>query len=193
MKKKTKLVYGAGINDSDYFVAPEVGGYQDVCPIYQTWKSMICRCYCKKHQARYQSYLNCSVDAEWLTFSNFRDWMISQDWKGKELDKDILKVGNKVYSKENCVFVCKTTNNFISNQLTTRDALPVGVCLHRQSGKFQAQCSDPFTKKRGHIGLFDCPIEAHLAWKSRKHQIACQLAELQTDLRVAEALRTRYL
>ena len=59
--------------------------------------------------------------------------------------------------------------------------------------KFTAQCNNPITKGREGCGYFDCPEKAHASWKRRKHEIACQLAELQTDQRVSKALRSRYL
>ena len=34
--------------------------------------------------------------------------------------------------------------------------------------------------------------EAHEAWKARKHEHACKLADIQSDVRVAKVLRTRY-
>ena len=66
------------------------------------------------------------------------------------------------------------------------------VCFHKRVKKFSATIGNPFTKKQEHLGYFTCPNEAHQAWKKRKHELACQLADIQTDQRVAEALRIRY-
>lgn len=116
MKTKNKrLVYGVGNNDADYVVEKReeigyVGGKRRrklmwVCPYYQTWKDMIKRCYSTKCQEKFPTYKGCSVSADWHTFSNFKAWMEKQNWEGKQLDKDILIEGNKVYSPETCVFV----------------------------------------------------------------------------------------
>ena len=122
----------------------------------------------------------------------FRAWMETQDWEGKQLDKDILFQGNKEYSPSTCVFVDGIVNNFLLDSAAIRGDWPIGVCWNERDQKFQSNCCNPFTKKREHLGLFHCPNQAHLAWKKRKHELACQLADVQTDERVAEALRARY-
>lgn len=154
---------------------------------------MIGRCYGANIQAKNPTYIGCSVCEEWLVFSNFKQWMEKQDWKSKQLDKDLLLVGNKVYSPYTCVFVDSVTNKFTIDSGAARGEWPIGVCFHKHTGKFEAQCKNPFTGKNEHLGLFACPEQAHLAWKRRKHELALRLAGLQTDQRVAYALRTRYL
>ena len=123
---------------------------------------------------------------------SFRAWMMQQDWEGKQLDKDILVPGNKMYSPDTCVFVGGVVNGFLTDSAAARGEWPLGVHWHERKQKFQSMCCNPFTKKQETLGLFHCPNKAHLAWKARKHELACQLADLQTDERVAEALRTRY-
>ena len=96
--KTRKLVYGVGINDSNYVVRRfETIGYVNgkqkqkliwVCPYYQTWTNMLNRCYSIKYQERNKTYIGCSVSEEWKTFSNFRSWMMTKDmcfcvWNGK--------------------------------------------------------------------------------------------------------------
>lgn len=191
MKKKIKLVCGIGVNDVDYIVQPVINGSKVWCPFYRVWQNMLKRCYNVNYLAKYPTYIGCSVCEEWLTFSNFKKWMETKDWKGKQLDKDLLFVGNKVYSPETCVFVDGVLNNFTLDRAADRGKWPIGVYL-RECGKFQARCCNPFTKKRELLGLFTCPNEAHQAWKKRKYELACQLADLQDDPRVAKALRERY-
>lgn len=188
----SKLVYGAGLNDADYAVSPRVSGKTVMCPFYQAWKSMLQRCYSPKWKDKYPTYINCSVCDEWLTFSNFKAWMEKQGWKGKHLDKDILFSGNKVYSADTCVFVDSMANTFTTDCGASRGEWPIGVYLNKREGKFQASCSNPITGMREHLGFFTCPNLAHQAWKKRKHELACQLADLQTDDRVANSLRSRY-
>lgn len=196
MRKKNKLVCGVGINDADYVVQPEINGKRITCPFYRVWQDMLKRCYSKKLQAKYPTYIGCIVCDEWLTFSNFKSWMETQDWVGKQLDKDLLVVGNKIYAPETCVFVARMTNTFILDHGADRGEWPIGVTFDKWVGKFRAQCSNPFGNTayeiRGYISYFNCPNAAHLAWKKRKHELALQLADLQTDERVAKALRERY-
>lgn len=193
MGRNRDLVFGAGINDSEHKTNYSEDGKVKYCSIYLTWRGMIKRCYDKKWHLNKPSYKGCLVCNEWLTFSNFKRWMQSQNWKGNELDKDLLVNGNKVYSPDTCTFVSKLTNSFILDRSAGRGVLPIGVDFYVSSGKFRSQCSNPFNKKHEHLGYFTCQDQAHQAWRSRKHELACQLADMQSDSRVAEALRKRYL
>lgn len=187
-----KFVVGVGINDADYVVQPTVNGKRVCCPFYRTWKHMLERCYSSKYQTIQPTYVGCSVCEEWLTFSNFKKWMEAQDWEGKELDKDLLVKGNKVYSPETCVFVDSNTNLFTLDNSAARGESLIGTYFDKRRRKFMAYCSNPFTGKKEHLGMFKCQDQAHFAWKKRKYELACQLADLQSDNRVAKALRERY-
>ncbi len=194
MAKKTKRVlFGIATNDADYSFKSRLNGKTLWCPFYICWTNMLGRCYSQSRQARMPTYIGVTVCQEWLTFSNFKSWMEKQDWQGKEIDKDILASGNKFYSPNTCVFVDKKTNYFTLDSKASRGRYLLGVSIFKRDGNFRSQCSNPFTKKNEHLGYFDDEFSAHLAWKKRKHELACQLAELQTDERVANALRTRYL
>jgi hypothetical protein len=184
-----KLVYGVGINDADYAVQPKINDKQVHCPYYQRWKNMLNRCYSKK---QYQTYAGCEVAEEWKRFSNFKAWMIEQDWVGKEIDKDVLFPNNKLYSRDTCAFVSHNVNMFLTNNKATRGKYMIGVYWNKQHKKFQATCTDG-EGKNIHLGLFDTEIEAHLAWKAYKHKLAHKLADEQYDLRIAEALRNRFV
>lgn len=200
--KTKKLVYGVGLNDEDYAVQKheELGSVDGkrkkkrvwFCPYYQTWASMLGRCYSAEHQDRYPTYKGCTVAAEWLTFSNFKAWMKMQDFEGKHLDKDILFEGNKVYSSDTCVFVTPTVNLFTTDSGASRGEWLIGVVWEKRREKFRALCRNPFNKKKEHLGYFDCEKEAHNAWIKRKLELAHELAAIQTDQRVAKALIDRY-
>lgn len=195
---KTKLVYGVGINDADYVVKKwEEIGYVDgkrkqkliwCCPYYQVWTEMLKRCYSPKYQDRQPTYKGCSVSEDWLTFSVFKSWMENQDFEGMQLDKDLLFEGNKIYSADTCVFVTQMVNSFTTDCGAARGEWMIGVCWNKRADKFMSRCSNPFTKKREYLGLFNCQQEAHKAWLKRKLELAHLLAEEQTDIRVAKAL-----
>ena len=196
-----KLVYGVGITDTDYVVQKmetiEVNGVRKrklvwICPYYRVWKNMLQRCYSTKYQERQPTYKGCSVSEEWLRFSNFRKWMMAQDWEGKQLDKDLLFEGNKVYGAELCVFVSGMVNLFTSNRGNDRGEWLIGVDWNKRDGNFRSSCRNSFTKKSEHLGYFKCELEAHKAWLKRKLELAHQLAAIQTDERVAKALINRY-
>lgn len=197
-----KLVHGVGINDADYVVEKYeeigyVGGKRKrkrvwACPYYLAWRGMLMRCYSDKYQERKPTYVGCTVSEDWLTFSNFKEWMEKQDWEGLHLDKDILFEGNKVYSAEACVFITPTVNLFTTHDKSSRGEWPVGVCLHKPTGKFHSRCCNPLSGGRESLGFFDCEQEAYEAWAKRKLELAHELAAIQDDPRVAKALIDRY-
>jgi hypothetical protein len=199
--KKKKLVCGVGINDADYIVMiKETIGYENgkqkqkfvwICPFYSRWRLMIQRCYSVKYQEKFPTYKGCFVCKEWLTFSKFRQWMQNQDWGGKQLDKDILVPGNKVYSPDTCVFVEKRVNVFLTESTASRGQHLIGASLDKTLNKFHAYCNDGSGKKK-HLGLFDTELEAHKAWLAFKLEQAKILAAEQSDPRVAKALIERY-
>lgn len=143
-----RIVYGVGKNDADYSVVRKIGGKRVWCPFYKTWLHMMERAYSTNFKAKRLTYKDVSVCEEWLTFSNFKAWMEQQDWEGKELDKDILVVGNKVYSPDACCFVTRVVNMFVVESKASRGIWPIGVYFHKLSQKFMARCNNPFTKKR---------------------------------------------
>lgn len=157
------LVYGIGINDSNYPVKPTIDGRILICPFYQTWKSMLSRCYSTKYLQRRPTYKDCQVCKEWLTFSSFKVWMENQDWKDKQLDKDILGDG-KLYSPETCCFVENWLNCLISERTDYRGKYPLGVTVHRN--KFLAQMR--VNGRTKYLGIFDDPHKAHLAYVEAK-------------------------
>lgn len=194
-KNTNKSIYGVGISDADYTVQPNVDGKMLVCSFYRVWHSMLNRCYSSKLQDKRPTYMGCTVCEEWLTFSNFKSWMEQQDWVGKQLDKDLLVEGNKVYCPQTCVFVDRVTNSFITDSAKNRGKYMIGVVYFKPDNKsrpYRAKCNNPFTRKQEHLGYFATELEAHKAWQAKKHEYSCRLADLQQDSRVAEALRKRY-
>ena len=193
MRKRTKSVCGVGVNDANYSISKYENGKKVwQCPYYITWMNMLKRAYSDEYKQEKPTYQGVTVCEEWHSFMNFRSWMMEQDWKDKHLDKDILVQGNKVYSPNTCVFVDRVVNSFLLDCAASRGEWPLGVCWYESTKKFRSSCNNPFTNKYEHLGYFTCPNQAHLTWKARKHELAYQLADIQEDERVAEALRTRY-
>lgn len=179
---KKRLVHGVGRNDSNEPIQH--------CKIYHRWKSMLQRCYSTKHKERWPTYQNCTVCDEWLTFSNFKSWVQTQEWEGKHLDKDILVEGNKMYSPETCVFVDHRINSFILDSCASRGEFPIGVYLEKKRNKYRAQAW--IDGKQKTLGRFDTPEEAHQAWLKAKQEALVVLIEEIEDQRVVDALRLRY-
>ena len=118
--------------------------------------------------------------------------MEKQDWSGKCLDKDIIAPRSRLYSPETCAFVLQATNSFVVARDASRGDYPIGVSLYKRTGKYSANCGNPFTGKVEYLGCFSTPEEAHEAWRKRKHDLAQLVAATEPDMRVVEALRKRY-
>ena len=197
-----KLVYGVGTNDLGYRVhvmedVTKNGGKRIrktvfLCKYYAAWTSMLKRCYSKKFLESNQNYIGTSVCSEWLYATAFKKWMDKQDWQGKCLDKDIIFPGSKLYSHKTCAFVLTATNSFVIASDASRGDYPIGVHLHKHTGKYCASCSNPFTGKREYLGYYSTPEEAHESWRKHKHELAQLVAATESDMRVVEALKKRY-
>ena len=186
LKGKNKLIYSVGINDSAYCTNPTIDGNQVICKYYSTWKSMLRRCYDPKYQAKYPTYIGCTVCEEWLTFSNFKKWMMTQDFEGKQLDKDILVQGNKIYSPDTCIFVSKAINTLFTKSDASRGEYKVGVYFKKDNGKFTAQCQ--VNDKRKFLGYYLTEEEAYQAYKKFKTSHIRNIALEQTDERLKQAM-----
>lgn len=175
-----KPLYGVGINDADYFTQkehrPDGSKGRWICPFYSRWCGMLERVYSKNNRARYPTSEGNSVSNDWLYFTSFKFWMEEQPWDRGELhlDKDILFLGNKHYSKETCAFIPHYLNSLLLRRQRFRGEYPLGVT--RRSGKNNykrpliAQLNILVDGVQKHVGLgyFSDPLEAHKAWQRAK-------------------------
>ena len=190
-------IAGVGINDANYNVCQTetIEGKQRIiwkCPFYTTWAQMINRCYNKNLKFKKPSYVGSETVPEWHYFMTFRSWMIEQDWEGKELDKDLLVPGNKVYGPETCVFISQSLNKFIIHSKGNKNGLPPGVAYKKTINKFVSQYYDKKNCKLYRIGVHDTAEDAHEAWLVFKVKQAIALGEKEKDKRIVEALILRY-
>lgn len=107
-----RSVFGTGyLGEGEYKIKDSDG---NTTPEYRTWAHMLERCYSKKYQERKPTYKGCTVCNEWLSFQNFARWFSENyyDISGETicLDKDILVIGNKLYSPNTCIFVPNSIN-----------------------------------------------------------------------------------
>lgn len=197
MKTKRK-VCGVGINDSPTPInkrvtLPHPKGKQIqktvwACPFYVVWADMLKRCYSPKYLAKYPTYEGCTVCDDWLYFSKFRAWMETQNWEGKELDKDFIKMGNKVYCPEFCLFLSKQMNYLFLTKANQRGETLLGT-RRTKSGKYQVSCST--SNKVRHYGTHVCEMYAHNIWKKVKLDHLKELAVSETDERIIAGIRQR--
>ena len=173
------LVCGVGINDSDYItqIKTVIGSIN--CPYYEKWHGMLDRCYSEKYQLKHPTYKGRTVCEEWKYFMSFKSWMELQDWRNKELDKDIIKLDNKIYSPDTCCFVSKNINSLLANSNATRGKYPQGIDYHKPSDKFRAQIS--IDGKRKHLGYYNTVELAELAYVSVKREYIISKAKNLPD------------
>lgn len=168
------LVEGVGVNDAPYCTQPRIDGKQVRCPAYRAWTSMLTRAYSAKFHVKYPTYMGIEICDEWKNFCAFRTWWIENQVDGYEIDKDILS-DSREYSPETSIFVPGWLNSFTTDSGAVRGDYPIGVCFDRHGGRFMARCGNQVAKKREHLGYFKTPEEAHLAWRTRKLELALEL------------------
>lgn len=172
-----KKVQNIGVNDADYEVAPIVDGKQNICPFYDRWKSMIARCYSGRNTA----YDNVTVCDDWLIFSNFKSWMIKQNWKGLELDKDVIRPGNKQYGPETCCFVSQELNKLLPDIDQSK-----GFYYSKEKKKYMSRCW--VNGKRKFIGYFTTVQEARIAYIQFKSEQLKKYIQSENDERIQNGL-----
>lgn len=198
-------VWGWGINDVNYTLQVKeiVGRRPDgrliqkgiwTCPYYQDWARMIQRSYSPKYQVKQPTYKGCTICEEWRYLSNFIKWVDFQpnkNWVDCQLDKDFISMGNMCYSPETTVYIPRELNTFFGEKSLGSFMRGVTIIKNKGGRPYQASCDNPFGAGK-YLGVFHTELEAHKAWQAKKHEYACQLADVQQDQRVADALRHRY-
>lgn len=187
LHRKPKLVCGVGVNDADYVVHSKgPDGKRRMCPYYCAWQHMLTRAYCLKRHATHPSYIGVTVCEEWHSFMAFRAWMEAQDWEGKQLDKDIIVPGNKVYSPATCAFVSSQINTLLIDSAASRGKWPIGVTWSKREEKFRAHIRENGRLRQ--LGYFTTPEAAHRAWRKEKLRIVRTAARECDDPRVSAGL-----
>lgn len=172
-----KVMYGDCYNDSDTPIAKtEIVNGKRVrvwtCPIYTMWHNIIKRCYDPKIQAKFPTYIGVTISEEWKYFSNFRSWVLTQNYKDRDIDKDLKSDNNKIYSAETCIFVPHEINTLILNG--------GGGKKYAFGVEYDPKLTNPYrahgmeNNKKKHLGCFPTELDAHQAWQ--KHKISkCNL------------------
>lgn len=148
---------------------------------YGCWVNMFHRCYGSNNPA----YAGCEVHEDWYSLDKFLRFYRENYVEGYELDKDLLFIGNRVYSETTCSFVPPEINCILHNSRKLRGEYPVGVTLHKpKSGniRYRARCQEGKSRTRKHIGLYNTPEEAFCAYKEFKENRIKQVANKFKDV-----------
>jgi hypothetical protein len=147
-------------------------------------------------QRNNKAYASCTMAEEWQDFNNFAFWAMSQkgynqlDCKGAyfELDSDLFRQGNKLYSPSTCCFIPQEINVFIASKKDV-GALPTGVSKSANKNKYVAKIG--IDGRQVHLGTYSTLQQAVNVYKARKARQAVILVEKyqnQLDGYVREAL-----
>lgn len=153
---------------------------------YRTWRRMLIRCYANEDNESLKTYKDCSVCEEWKYFPNFKQWCHSQDnWnkvmenpKEFQLDKDIIKKGNRIYCPDYCSFVPQNINELF-NIKRNRGDLPVGVTRCRN--KYRAVRNNRFKEIKSEHYVVDSIEEAFDIYKKEKEKVIKYAAQLEYE------------
>lgn len=188
IKDRNYLVHGVGDNDV-YFNNDGSRWLSSKCKFYPRWINMLERCYSDFVHKISPHYSECEVCDEWKKFSSFKTWMEKQEWKGKELDKDIIKPGNKIYSPDNCCFTSRKLNNLFRHSENIRGRYPQGVSIHKNKKYISRIRIDGKVKN---LGCYITVKEAEIAYINAKAKLILALSESEKDVRIQEGLIKHY-
>ena len=140
---------------------------------YNIWYNMLKRCYDPKCHKEYPTYKGCRVEDYLLNFQNMGEWIKENYYEipGEKmcLDKDILCKGNKVYSRETCIFVPERINTLFVKRDNNRGKNPIGM-YQLSSGNYQVQCNNEYGKYV-YLGTYLTKEEGFQAYKEYKEKV----------------------
>ena len=163
-------VYGHGYLGEGEYKMSENGKHSDK---YDTWNDMLQRCYDPEFQERHPTYKGCTVEGYLLNFQNMGKWIQDNYYEipgeRMHLDKDILCKGNKVYSRETCIFVPQRINSLFTKRDNGRGKNPIGV-YQLPSGNYEVKCNNGYGKSV-YLGTYSTKEEAFQVYKNYKEKI----------------------
>ena len=134
---------------------------------------MLGRCYNPKYQEKEPSYKGCMVEEYLLNFQHAAEWYNENYYEipGEKmcLDKDILCKGNKVYSREACIFVPKRINNLFTKRDHARGDSPIGTTPNSLDN-YQVFCHNGYGG-RDYLGTYPTKEEAFRVYKENKEKV----------------------
>ena len=165
-----RRTFGVGFLGEGKYKMSENGKLTDV---YIIWHGILRRCYDPKFHEKHPTYKGCRVEDYLLNFQHMGKWIEDNYYKvpGEKmcLDKDILCKGNKVYSRETCIFVPERINLLFTKRDNDRGKNPIGVS-DLPSGNYQAYCNNGYGKTI-YLGTYSTKEEAFQVYKNYKEKV----------------------
>lgn len=150
---------------------------------YTIWFAMMQRCYkdCFENKT---TYIDCVVCDEWLCYENFEKWFDKNYYEIPntiiDLDKDIFKKENKVYSPETCCFVPQDINKYFTER-SNSSGLPSGVYKNKSGTYGTITCSSWDGKASVRLGTYNTAEEARHAFLRYKYKCIKEKANFYKD------------
>ena len=170
-------IFGVGYLGEGKYKTRENGKQTDE---YRIWYNMLMRCYDPKIYEKYPTYKGCAVEEYLLNFQHMGEWIEENYYAvpGEKmcLDKDILHKGNKIYSRETCIFVPERINTLFVKCNKSRGKDPIGVSP-RPSGNYLAYCNNGYGKQIP-LGTYSTKEEAFKVYKECKEKIIKETIDL---------------
>lgn len=163
-------VYGIGYLGEGKYKIKENGKLHKY---YYIWHGMLMRCYDLKYQEEKPTYKGCTVENYLLNFQNMGKWISENYYEipGEKmcLDKDILCKGNKLYSRETCIFVPERINLLFVKHDNARGKNPIGVS-DLPSGNYRVMCNDG-NGKLVYLGTYNTKEDGFQVYKQYKESL----------------------
>lgn len=174
-KEVQELFFGVGVRGGKY------KGYNgnNKKTEYSLWTGMLKRCYSKSAQLARPSYIGCVVSDNFKEYDYFYEWCQNQigfNEKGFQLDKDLLKKGNRIYSEDLCLFLPSKINTALILRKSKRGKYPIGVTYSERDRLFASTLT--MYGKNTHVGYFKDEMSAFLKYKEVKEAYLKDLAKL---------------
>lgn len=169
------LIYGVGHGPKKYSAKDE---NFKITKEYDQWRRLLYRC-TPKWQEIHPSYKGCYVNDKWKYYDNFHEWCVANKpvpyW---DLDKDLLKNGNKEYGENFCTFLPENINKVI----VVRDNLK--GCTYKR-GRYEVYYRGVFQ------GSYKNKKEAQICYIEVKQKYINKLADTDEPIcdQAREALR----
>ena len=162
--------YGKGYLGEGKYKVRENGKHTDE---YNIWHEMLRRCYDPKFHEKHSTYKDCTVEDYLLNFQHMGKWLEDNYYEvpGEKmcLDKDILCKGNKIYSRDTCIFVPERINLLFTKRDNSRGNSPIGATPN-SSGNYQVRCHDEYGKSI-YLGTYNTKEKAFQVYKQYKEKV----------------------
>ena len=162
--------YGKGYLGEGKYKVRENGKLTDE---YKIWHGVLQRCYDPKFHEKHSTYKDCTVEDYLLNFQHMGKWLEDNYYEvpGEKmcLDKDILCKGNKIYSRDTCIFVPERINLLFTKRDKSRGNSPIGATPN-SSGNYQVRCHDEYGKSI-YLGTYNTKEKAFQVYKQYKEKV----------------------